>query len=184
MNDIHKMTTAEIIYFQEKSDHTNHVLEIARKRYEQGGIDKIVLASTFGITALKAAEIFKSLKINLLIIGEILEEGKSPKVDVCQALESQGHHVIWGTGFGDISHFTQNASNGLVAEAYYRLGQGFKVACEIILIAASCGYLVKGQKVISIAGTHHGADTAIVASTGSFSTFKDFKVHEILCKPY
>lgn len=173
-----------ICYFHKKDDHTDDVLEIGLSRFQQGGIEKIILASTFGTTALKAAETFEPLGVKLLIVGEILKEGKSPKGEICQQLESKGHRVIWGTTLGEISTLHQGTSRNTVTETFYRLGQGFKVACEIILMADSQGYLDLGQKVLSMAGTHRGADTAIVASAASFSQFEDFKVHEILCKPY
>jgi len=40
------------------------------------------------------------------------------------------------------------------------------------------------QKVISIAGTHSRADTAIVARAVGYDDFTVFQVHEILCKTY
>jgi hypothetical protein len=99
-------------------------------------------------------------------------------------LAKQGHQVIWGVHLNAMSVFTGDHSARLVSEAYYRVSEGFKVACEIVLIATSQGYLQPGDQVLAIAGTHRGADTAIVASAGAITQFKDFEVHELLCKPY
>ncbi len=176
---------ALITYFESGgSGHTDEVLRLALERFRAGGIEKIVVASTYGDTALKAAEVFKGTDVHLIIVGELLEEGKFPEIKICNQLEAQGHKVIWGTHLGEMSAVTQNKSAALIANAFYRLSQGFKVACEIVLMSASQGYLHDGEKVLSIAGTHRGADTAIVANAASFSNFQKFDVHEILCKPY
>ena len=67
---------------------------------------------------------------------------------------------------GAMSKFSKNDTISLIADVFRRVSEGFKVVCEIILIATSSGYLKPGQKVLSIAGTHTGADTAIVACAG------------------
>ena len=176
---------AEITYFESgSSGHTDEVLRLALERFHAGGIDKIVVASTYGDTALKAAEVFKGTGVHLIIVGELLDEGKFPELKICNQLEAQGHKVIWGTHLGEMSTFTQNQSAALIANTFYRISQGFKVACEIVLMSTSQGHLHDGEKALAIAGTHRGADTAIVVSAASFSDFQKFEVHEILCKPY
>ena len=176
---------ALITYFESSgSSHTDEVLRLALERFRAGGIEKIVLASTYGDTALKAADVFEGSGVELIIVGELLKEGKFPEEKICKQLEARGHKVLWGTHLGEMSSLARNQSANLIASAFYRLGQGFKVACEIVLMSASQGVLHGGQKVLSIAGTHRGADTAIVASAASFSNFEKFEVHEILCKPY
>ena len=176
---------SEIRYFEKSGvDNTADVLDIALKRFKQGDIEVVVIASTFGKTALLAAEIFKSEDISLLIVGEVLDGKQSPPKDVCESLTDAGHKIIWGLPMGAMSKFSRNDTPKLVSDAYKRVSEGFKVVCEIVLIAASSGFLQKGQKVLSIAGTHSGADTAIVARAAGYSDFMDFQVHEILCKPY
>lgn len=176
---------AEIIYFEKTGPaNTASALKIALNRYQAGGIDAIVLASTFGETALAAMEIFAPLKTHLIVVGELLKEGKSPSKDICRRLKDEGHEVIWGTHFNEMSTFTKDSSAALVSNAYYRISEGFKVCSEIVLMSASQGFLKIGEKVISIAGTHRGADTVIVAKAAAFSQFNDFEILEILCKPY
>lgn len=175
----------EITYFEKGGeDNTAETLKIALKRYKEGGIDAIVVASTVGKTAKKAAEVFAEEKVPLLIVGEVLEGKQSPPPDVCKSLKAKGHRVIWGLPMGAMSKFSREDTPQMVADTYKRISEGFKVVCEIVLIATSSGYLQKGQKVLSIAGTHSGADTAVVARAAGFADFKAFQVHEILCKPY
>jgi uncharacterized protein len=175
----------EITYFEKGGENnTNDVLEIAKKRYQEGDIDALVIASSFGKTAQLAADIFADTKARLIIVGEVLEGEQSPSSKISDLLTEKGHKVIWGMPMGKMSKFSKNDTSSLVADAYKRVSEGFKVVCEIVLIATSLGYLKVGQKVLSIAGTHAGADTAVVARAGGFDSFYEFQVHEILCKPY
>ena len=176
---------ADITYFENAgSENTEEVIRLALERYKDGGIDEVIIASTYGETAKLAAKAFAGTGVRLLVFGEVLEEGQSPSRDVCEELETQGHQVIWGVHFNAMSAFTGGHSARLVSEAYYRISEGFKVVCEIVLVATSQGYLRAGERVLAIAGTSRGADTAIVASAAPITQFKDFEVHEILCKPY
>lgn len=45
---------------------------------------------------------------------------------------------------------------------YYTLGQGFKVAVEVVVMAASEGAVKSGEDVIGVGGTGKGADTALI----------------------
>jgi uncharacterized protein len=178
------MVKAEIIYFETGgAEHTDTTLMLAQRRFERGDIKTVVVASTYGDTAMKAVKTFENSGARLIVVGEILPEGKRPQADVCVQLELVGCEVIWGTHLGEMSQVAQNKAADLIANSFYRLGQGFKVACEIVMMATSQGYLSQGDAVIAIAGTHRGADTAIVASAASFTEFEKFSVREILCKP-
>lgn len=176
---------SEISYFEKGGDdNISEVLEIAVRRFWQADIDAVVIASTFGKTAMLAADVFADTNAHLIIVGEVLDGEQSPAADVCKILSEKGHQMIWGLPMEAMSKFCWNDTPSLIADAFKRVSEGFKVVCEIVLIATSSGYFKPGQKVISIAGTHNGADTAIVARTGGYDTFKEFQVHEILCKPY
>lgn len=176
---------AEITYFKTAGEHnTRAALEIALARYKQGGVDALVIASTYGSSAQLADEIFAGSGAKLLVVGEILEGVQSPAGDVRRLLENNGHRFTWGTTLGSMSAFSRNQAPVLVADAYRRVSEGFKVVCEITMIAASQGYLQPGQKVLAIAGTHRGSDTAVVVTAAPFTAFKQFEVNEILCKPY
>jgi hypothetical protein len=76
-----------------------------------------------------------------------------------------------------------------IRDAFYTLGQGFKVAVEVILIAADKGLIKPYKNVIGVGGTGEGADTAIVARATStkeiFSrdTKKKLEIREIMAMP-
>ena len=175
----------EITYFTKTgAGNTNVVLRIASDRYKQGGIDKVLVASTYGETALKAIEAFRDTAANLIVVGEVIKGEQSPPENIRAKLEEAGSRVLWGTPMGEMGAFTKEPAATRIADAYRRVSEGFKVVCEITMIATSQGFVHAGEKVLAVAGTHEGADTAIVASAASFRQFTDLEVLEILCKPY
>ncbi len=176
---------AEITYFEKAGEHnTEEVLKIALERFKKGDIDTVVIASSYGVSAEKALKVFEGSSAQLLIVGEVIEGKQSPRQDICRSIVEKGHKVIWGTTMGAMSTFTNDKTAATIADAYRRVSEGFKVVSEIVLMAASQGYLLNGKKVISLAGTHRGLDTAVVATSAPFNHFKDFEINEILCKPY
>jgi hypothetical protein len=62
-------------------------------------------------------------------------------------------------------------------------GQGTKVCVEIIMMATDGGCIEPGEKVIAIAGSGAGADTAVVATAAPSTKMSALRIHEILCKP-
>ena len=176
---------AEITYFESGgAQNSETVIKIALARYQQGGIDAVVTASSYGESAKQAAQVFAGSGAKLLVVGEVLDGQQSPNATICAELAAQGHRVLWGTPLGAMSTFTRDQTAAVVADCYRRVSEGFKVVCEIVLIATSQGYLQTGQKVLAMAGTHRGLDTAVVASAAAFNDFKEFEINEILCKPY
>jgi hypothetical protein len=58
-----------------------------------------------------------------------------------------------------------------------------KVCVEMILMAVDSGCVASGEKVIAIAGTGRGADTAVVALAASSRDLPNLHITEIICKP-
>jgi len=63
------------------------------------------------------------------------------------------------------------------------LGQGMKVCVEITMMTCDSGCSKMGEKVIVVAGTHAGADFAVVATAAPSSKVTELKINEIICKP-
>ena len=61
--------------------------------------------------------------------------------------------------------------------------QGVKVCFEIALMVTDAGLVTSGEKVITIAGTGRGSDTALVMQAASTQHFRRLRVNEIICKP-
>ena len=62
-------------------------------------------------------------------------------------------------------------------------GQGTKVCMEIIMMACDGGCIGIGEKVIAVAGTGSGADTAVLATAAPSTKITSLRIHEIICKP-
>jgi len=51
------------------------------------------------------------------------------------------------------------------------------------MMAVDSNAVPSGEKVVSVAGSHSGADTAMVLTAAESGRVRDMKLHEILCKP-
>ncbi len=71
----------------------------------------------------------------------------------------------------------------LIATLLRTFCQGIKVCVEIVLMACDGGLVESGEKVIAVAGTGAGADTAIVVTEAPSHRLTDLHIHEIICKP-
>jgi len=95
-----------------------------------------------------------------------------------------GTHVLTGGADRAVrAKFQGYPPTAIVAETLYLFSQGMKVAVEIIAMAVDAGYVPEGEEVISIGGTGHGADTAIVANAVASANLFDLDVHRILAMP-
>jgi hypothetical protein len=58
-----------------------------------------------------------------------------------------------------------------------------KVCVEIILMSCDGGLIASGEKVIAVAGTGAGADTATVAKAAPSTRLSNLHIQQIICKP-
>jgi hypothetical protein len=92
-------------------------------------------------------------------------------------------HAFGGVGRAVRRKLNTYQVDELIAHTLRVFGQGAKVACEIVLMAADAGLIRTDEEVISIGGTGSGADTALVIKPAHTQDFFELKVKEILCKP-
>ncbi len=71
----------------------------------------------------------------------------------------------------------------IVANTLRLFSQGMKVCVEIAMMAADAGLTPTDKPVVSVAGTHAGADTALILTPSTSNRIRDMKIHEILAKP-
>jgi len=167
------------VYFLEPGpENTGDVLKAVAKRLEGGDIDTVVIASMSGRTGVKFAEALKS-KANVVAVSH--EEMDS---------KLKGSIVKMGGVAADKTHLPLNGkSMDEIRDTFYTLGQGFKVAVEVILIAADKGLIKPYKDVIGVGGTGGGADTAMVArATSTKEIFsedarKKLEIREIIAMP-
>lgn len=183
-----------VIYFERKgAGNTGRTVEASRKRAEELGINNVVVASTHGRTALKVADVFSDMKINIVAVSiseGFKEEGWTMTKEEREKLQAKGVKVLTCLhALGDDVSAALNKDSGgraineVVRETLYRFCQGMKVCVETILMAADAGLIGVGTEVIAIAGTGSGADTAIVVKPSYARKFLDFEIREIIAKP-
>ena len=62
-------------------------------------------------------------------------------------------------------------------------GQGTKVCVEIAAMAVDGGYIENGEKVLCVAGTGGGADTAMILCAAPSHQILKTKIERYICKP-
>ena len=184
---------SKIVYFSKPGEqNTDEVLRLAKSRADQLGIKTILVASSTGGTAVKAAEVFKGLKLVAVSHQagfqepnfQEFTEANRKKVEGSGGMVLAATHVLGGISGAMRRKFSMYSFPEVVAHTLRFFGQGVKVACEISVMAADAGLVRTDEDVISIAGTDRGADVALTLRPVNSLNFFDLKIKEILCKPH
>ncbi len=177
----------EIKYFETAGAINSEVsLEIAYQRLQEGDIQHVLIASNYGDTGLAMAEKLRGTPIKVVVTSiDKHWDGKLRLTDdIRKQIEDLGHVVCKSAMPFEYHRFTKEPGVRLIADTLRRFGEGMKVCVEIALMAVSAELIEDREKVLVIAGTHRGADTAIVATVAPLYDFNRFEINEILCKPY
>jgi hypothetical protein len=187
-----------IFYFEQAGyENSMDVLEIVHKRLKEGDIKSVVVASSRGETGLKFAKRMAQ-ETNLVVVSS--HPGFSApgiwnfNLEILKELESLGckvvkqSHILSGLERSISNKFSGVSHTEVIAESLRCLfGVGMKVAIECTIMAADSG-TIPIEKTIAVGGTFSkagaGADCAIVAWPSHSNNFFDFRVLEILAKPY
>ena len=171
---------------------TEATLKLAMGAAREEGIHKVVVASYSGETALKLAEL-EHEGIRLICVARA--RGKTGRPDgnlsgaMRQELEARGvtictaAHALSGAERGLSSRLGGYGPVEVAAHALRILGQGMKVCVEISMMAADAGLVELHEPIVAVAGTGHGADTAVVIRPAPTAEFLDSKVDRIICMP-
>lgn len=176
----------KVVYFETCGEHnTNETLRLARERAVARGIRKMVVASTRGDTARTACDILGGSGIQMVAIPHQYGFGQQQRFPpaLISELEQKGHHVHFGTMLFHTEDFYGNRAPRIMATVLRTFSQGMKVGVEITLMACDGGLIAPGEKVIAVAGTGLGADTALVLTAAPSTRLGDLHIHEIICKP-
>ena len=182
-----KMIESKVVYFEKVSqENTEITFELVKEKLRSTEIRKLVLASTTGATAKKAVEFFKDMGVKIVVVPHqfdfIRETNRFPS-ELVKALREAGHEVHFGTMLFHTEDFYGTNIPSVMANLLRCFSQGTKVCFEIALMATDAGLLASGEKVIAIAGTGRGSDTALVMQAASSRNLKKMRVNEIICKP-
>jgi len=174
-------------YFDEGGEqNTDEALRIAASYADAHKINSIVVASTRGFTAEKAADIFKCK--NLVIVTHV-HGFREPNVaefpaDLRAKLEADGFKVLTTAhALGGIGKLVQGSIGDIIANTLRVFSQGTKVAIECAAEAADAGMIRTDEDVVSVGGTGRGADTVIVLRPANSHKLFETKVKRVLAIP-
>ncbi len=184
----------KVIYFEKTgSENTPACLEVVKKALREGRYKHVVVASTTGETGLLFSGEFKGTDVNLVIVthstGFKEPNTHEMPVEMRRKIETNGAKVFTGSMLTHsietslVSKFGGTYPTVIIAQSLRRFGEGTKVCCEIVMMAADAGLIPEGQEVLAIAGTAKGADTVMVLKSAVSKRFLDLRVLEILAKP-
>ncbi len=176
----------KVVYFETAGkENTPEVLRLVKERAQARGISKIVLASTRGDTARAAVDAFDGSGLRLVVIPHQFGFGERQRFpqELVGELEKKGHRVHFGTMLFHTDDLYGVRVPQLMANLLRTFCQGIKVVVEIILMACDGGLIEQGEKVIAVAGTGAGADTAVVAIAATSNKLSELHITEIICKP-
>jgi len=186
------MMEVQSVYFLEPgSVNTEETLNVAKRRAEELGIKIIVVASTSGETGLKAVKMLANYKVVVVThttgfqapdTQELTSQNRAKILEKGGAILT-ATHAFGGVGRAVRRRFNTYQVDEIIAQTLRAFGQGTKVACEIVLMAADAGLIRTDEEIISIGGTASGADTALVVKPAHTHDFFQLKVKEVLCKP-
>ncbi|MHA1351057.1 MAG: pyruvate kinase alpha/beta domain-containing protein [Promethearchaeota archaeon] len=187
----------EVTYFEKGGPHnTDKALEIAKKYADQFGIKDIVIASTTGTSAEKAAKIFNPKDYNIMIVthayyfvnNTIRQEFPEENLNRLKELGLNFHigtHSMSGIERGiRLKKEAWQFVDLLAKMLGYHFSQGVKVCIEISATICDAGLIPDLERdIIAIGGTGRGADTVCLIKPAPTSDFKNLRVKAILAKP-
>lgn len=184
----------KIIYFETQGKiNTPACLAVVKQAVSADGCRHLVVATTGGDTGLLFSDAFKDSGINLVIVTHSAGF-KEPNTfempeDVRERIKANNAKIYTGTILTHsietslASKFSGIYPAMIIAQALRRFGEGSKVCCEIVMMAADAGLVPEGDEVLAVAGTGRGADTVMLIKSAASKRFLELKVLEILAKP-
>ena len=178
------------------SENTGECARLAIQEAKARQISHIIAASNTGGTVFVLAEEarkqgYEGKLICVTHVYGFKENGKNELSDENrEKLEKQGirvctaAHTLSGSERCMSRKFQGVYPVEIIAHSLRMFGQGVKVCVEIAVMSLDAGLIPWGKPVISLGGTHAGADTAVILTPGYTSSVLDTKIHEIICKPH
>jgi len=178
---------------------TEKVLHMVKRRCKETGINKVVIASETGRSALKALDVLgKKSKIIVVTHFPAATWGPKGKIPIglkrkeyketLKKLTENGVKIVQATRpLAPPSRYigwNYPTPEGVIDKTLELFGAGTKIAVEVVVMATDAGEVDEGEELVSCAGTFKGLDTALIVRTAySMNFFKEFEVREIVAKP-
>jgi len=184
------MIKRDTVYFKEGgAEHTEATLRAALEAAEELGVGKILVASTRGVTGVKAAEMYEGKDVRLIVVGhqtgfpsagvQQFKPENRERIEALGGAVNLGSDVLTNSvrqrqklGHSPMSIITQSL-----------IALKVKVNAEIIAKACDAGLVKLGEHVISVAGSHWGADTAVSFLAADSPHILDLTLQYVVAMP-
>ncbi|MBN2569189.1 MAG: hypothetical protein JXB42_07130 [Deltaproteobacteria bacterium] len=184
----------KITYFNVRGvKNTDKTLDLAVTYCRENNINKIVVASSTGKTALKLkGKAGGSLEVIAVTYssGSRFPEKVKKFDENRDELEKRGIRIVRGlhglsaTERGFATRYkTEFMPLNIVADTLRMFSQGMKVCVEISVMAAEAGLISPDEDVIALGGSGEGCDTAVLMKPAYASDMFGIKIREIICMP-
>jgi hypothetical protein len=186
-----EVTASSVWFTQTGPENTLRTLELARTRAESLGIRKVLVATTTGTTGVQATQMLQGLEVIAVTHSagfrepdtqELTDQNRTAIEDAGATLLT-AQHAFGGVGRAVRKKLGTYELEEIVAFTLRTFSEGIKVVAEMSLMAADAGLVRTDEAVIAIAGTGHGADTAVALKPANAQTFFDLRFLEIICMP-
>lgn len=176
------MIKRETIYYEEGGEElTEETLKASLEAAKELDIKTIIVASNRGVTGVKAAEMYKDSGVKLVVVGHQMGF-PVPKVQQFQPenwekIEALGGVINLGTDVvtNSIRRRQKLGHSPMSIICQVLSSHKVKVNVEIVAKACDAGLVLPGDRVISIAGSHLGADTSVVFEASDSPNILDIK---------
>lgn len=187
------MIIKKTVYFEKPGrENTAQCVQVLREAVEAERYKYIVLATTTGETALAVGEALGGA-VNIVAVTHSMgfkePNQTSVSTDARRKMEALGIKTFTGPMLTHSLETSLNHKFGgayptvIIAQSLKRFGEGSKVACEIVMMAADAGLIPEGEEVLAAAGTARGADTVLLVKSAVSKRFLELRVLEVLAKP-
>lgn len=205
------MNTRAVNFFEEPGEkNTDEVISALVKRVKEGGIEAVVVASISGRSAIRVAESLKRRGLHAKVVCvsgppswekypeyrfPLISERertrlKAEQVEVVDRIEEPFGSITFRDWWERKTILVPRPESDLFWMALVCVGgHGFRTAIEVTFMAVEAGAVRLGQRVIGVAGTGRGLDSAVVLTArrlddavGRYPN-KRLKVEEVLAMP-
>ena len=169
---------------------TQRTVELALAAARERGIRDVVIATCTGETPLYFRDAADLHRVAVtLAYGYRRPDYNEVGPEEVQKLTDAGievvtsTHLLTGADKGILKEAAQTSPVAIMANTLRMLGQGTKVAVEIVVTALEAGKIPHMKPGIAVAGTGGGADTAVILRAAYAHEILNCKIDEYLCKP-
>ena len=188
-----------ITYFTDaakKEQNAEKVVAIVREYLHTHPIRHVVVASSWGRTAVKLAKALEDDLADLNLVVVKLSKGWERAVSIefsdenREFLEAKGipiltctHALTCAVSWALHKRYKGMPETHLVADVLHLFSQGTSTCVEVSLMAADAGLVPEGETALVVAGTNGWADTVLTLKVATTPFFFDTRILKILAKP-